>query len=249
MFDATLSNLNIITTDGLLGPNSAKFVNKNVKLENVCTDYININAIKFDNNKFTIAMWLSKDQIDTNNLEHKKYILQFQNLSKTVSINIYIYQNIIYVNLNLSGGDITFPINDTISYINSWFHFVWTFDGKDWYIYLNGNQIKFPKVGSFLDNEIFVYNILGCSLDLNKNNCFTGKIDDFKLYNSYFSSEMVDVLYAVGSKYIKPLPKPSIDIETSNFMTQVNSSILLKVNTSGQNGFTSKNTGEVSPKE
>lgn len=242
MFDATLSNLNMITTDGLLGPNSAKFINKNAKNQNVCTDYITINGIEFDNNKFTIAMWLSKDQIDTNNLKHKKYILQFQNLSKTVSINIYIYQNIIYVNLNLSGGDITFPINDTISYINSWFHFVWTFDGKDWYIYLNGNQIKYPRVGSFLDNEIFVYNIIGCSLDLNKDNCFTGKIDDFKLYNSYFSSEMVDVLYAVGSKYIKPLPKPSIDIETSNFMTQVNSSILLKVNTSGQNGFTSKNS-------
>jgi len=246
MFDATLSNLNIITTDGLLGPNSAKFINKTAKNENICNDYIKISSVEFDNNKFTIAMWLSKDQIDTNNLNYKKYILQFQNLSKTVSINIYIYQNIIYVNLNLSGGDITFPINDTISYINSWFHFVWTFDGKDWYIYLNGNQIKYPRVGSFLDNEIFVYNIIGCSLDLNKDNCFTGKIDDFKLYNSYFTSEMVDVLYAVGSKYIKPLPKSSIDIETPNFMTQVNSSIIVSTPnnyyTYAGYGFTSKNS-------
>ena len=241
IYDALLSNINIITTNGLLGPNSVQFINKN-QTGNICSDFVTIDLILLDNNTFTISMWLTKEQIETNNLNFNKYILQFQNITKTVTINIYVYQNIVYINLNLSGGSVTFPINDTISYINSWFHLLWTFDGKDWYVYLNGIQNKYPKVGSFLNNEIFSYNIIGCSLDKNPNTCFTGKIDDFKFYNSYFTSDMVDVLYAAGSKYINPLPTNSIELEVPNFMIQVNNSILCNANTNAQYGFTSKNT-------
>jgi hypothetical protein len=241
LFNGTLSNLNIISTNSLIGSNSALFVNKDLNNKNICSDFITIDTFKLDTNLFTIALWLTKDNIDTPNLEYNKYILDFKNINNTVNISIFINQNIIYLKLDLPGGTSIYPVYDSISYINSWFHLVWTFDGKDWYIYINNKQTILTKVSSFLNNEIFCNNIIGCSLDKNPNTCFSGKIDDFKFYNYYFNSDDVDMIYGVASRFIKLVSDSSNNFIIPQFYKQINNSILTTSNTNGH-GITSVNS-------
>jgi len=240
-YDATLSpglNSNISNgVNGFIGPSCATFIN-----ENGFTDFMTIDTIKLDSNKFTFSFWISKSQIYTSQLQNSMYILQFQDILKTTSISIYVKYNIINVQLDLPGGSAVFAINETLSYIDKWFHFVWTFDGKDWYVYINNKPYKELKQPSFLNNTLFSNNIIGGKFDKNINNRFIGKIDEFKFYNSHFSSELVSFLYEIGSNNVTPIPSPTISFNYPNTYINVNSSITSKINLNCEYGFSSSSS-------
>jgi hypothetical protein len=240
-YDATLSpglNSNIANgVNGFIGPSCATFIN-----ENGFTDFMTIDTIKLDSNKFTFSFWISKSHIYTSQSQNSMYILQFQDVLKTTSISIYVKYNIINVQLDLPGGSAVFAINETLSYIDKWFHFVWTFDGKDWYVYINNKLYKELKQPSFLNNTLFSNNIIGGTFDKNINNRFIGKIDEFKFYNSYFSSELVSFLYEIGSNNVTPIPIPTISFNYPNTYINVNSSITSKINLNCEYGFSSSSS-------
>ena len=240
-YDATLSpglNSNILNgIAGFIGPSCATFINKDT-----FTDFMMIDTIKLDSNKFTFSFWISKSQIYTSQLQNSMYILQFQDVLKTTSINIYVKYNILNIQLNLPGGSSTFAIDETLSYIDKWFHFVWTFDGRDWFVYINNKLYKSVKPGAFLNNTLFSNNIIGGTIDKNINNRFIGKLDEFKFYNSYFSSDFVSFLYAVGSDKIILIPIPTISFNYPNTYINVNSSIASKIDLNCNYGFSSSNS-------
>jgi hypothetical protein len=47
VYNASISNINMISTNGLLGPNSAVFINKKNDV-NICSDFITIDIFKLE---------------------------------------------------------------------------------------------------------------------------------------------------------------------------------------------------------
>ncbi len=78
--------------------------------------------------------------------------------------------------------------------LNEWYHCVFTFDGSEGVLYINGNivasndiNLESSDLGSFIIGRAFP--------EFNFDNFFRGNIDDIRIYNRVLSEEEIGVLY------------------------------------------------------
>ncbi len=197
-YNALLNNVNIIS-NSIIGTNAIEFNEKS---------FIDIKPFNLLSNKFTISLWLNKSGTVAN-----RSILNFNN-------NIYIQDMISYIVLGVNSkyGSITYNFYDIGNYKNNWCHLVWVSNGNTWTLYLNNKKTVVNNKLSIDENITFVNNKIG--------NGFTGKIDDFKFYNSELIENDITELYNLGKNNVVEIKNNNLELELPNDYVFINNSLI-----------------------
>lgn len=160
---------------------------------NGTNSYISLNETP-PTNSFSVSLWFNK----TNTSLAKQTILSQvnQQTDPNRNIEVYLIADTLVVDLPLSTSRFKLTTDSTIN-INTWYHLVYTYDGKFLKFYLNGKAIKFAVYMNYYENTNSNLT-LACSLangSGTKTSFLNGKIDDVRLYSRAIKETEVDKLF------------------------------------------------------
>ncbi len=179
------------TPNNVSGGNNRKGNSNSAVVLNGTNSYIDINE-NFAAN-FSVSLWFNKTS-GSNKQTIFSQVNQQNDANK--NIEVYIEDDSLVIDLPSDGKRFLLKTDTTLSNA-SWYHLVFTFDGKFLRFYLNGKAIKFAVYMNYFKN-MNTSATIGCTLANSsgtKSNFFNGKIDDIKIYSRSIKETEVDKLF------------------------------------------------------
>jgi C1A family cysteine protease len=181
------------TLNNVVNSSNRKAIQNTAIAFNGSNSSISINE-GFTSKNFSVSLWFNK----SDKVSPIQTILSQVNKSNDPNNNIEVYteKDTLVIDLPLGTGRYKLSSN-TVIQPNTWYHLVYTFDGKFLKFYLNGKAVKYAIYMNYFKNNNTGLT-LGCSLaNINgvKDHFFNGKLDDIKIYSRAIKETEVDKLF------------------------------------------------------